>query len=210
MTQWWACVTKTWQLELCASGFAFKKGSVGAGLAWVLPIHSHLLPFELCTGFVLGLLVGFADERKNALTETTTPELLSERCWAPSDSFCLRTDNEVSGGALNHLMLKGIPRRLHQSLCKIVRDLQQLINLIWGLFCWHLHKPSENYSYCIPIQCLNSELKRPFPSPLGGEINLCHRIWMSAVSLCRLLHYYLRRYSVWQNHLFRSKYFMEQ
>lgn len=80
-------------------------------------------------------------------------------------------DNEVSVGALNHLMLKGIPRRLYQSLRKIVRELHQLINLIWGLFCWHLHKPSENYSYCIPIQYLNSKLKCLFCCPLGVEIN---------------------------------------
>lgn len=107
---------------------------------------------------------------------TPTPVLLLEQVWVPRNSFCSGTDNEVSVGALNHLMLKGIPRRLHQSPCRIVRDLHQLINLIWGLFCWHLHKPSENYSYCIPIQYLNSESKCPFPSPLGGEINLCHRI----------------------------------
>lgn len=116
---------------------------------------------------VLGFQVRFPDEREHTLAGSPRRS---------RNSFCLGTDNEVSVGALNHLMLKGIPRRLHQSLCKIVRDLHQLINLIWGLFCWHLHKPSENYSYCIPIQYLNSELQCPFPSPPGGQINLCHRI----------------------------------
>lgn len=114
--------------------------------------------------------------RKRAPAVTSNPPLPVARYLVPSSSVCIAADNEVSVGALNHLMLKGIPRRLYQSLCKIVRDLHQLINLIWGLFCWRSHKPSENYSYCIPVQYLNSKLKCLLPAPLGGEIKLCHRI----------------------------------
>lgn len=93
-------------------------------------------------------------------------------------------------------MLKGIPRRLYQSLCKIVRDLHQLINLIWGLFCWHLHKPSENYSYCILIQYLNSELQCQSRTPLGVEINFAIEYE------CRLFFFLSRCVIIWGDIVF--------